>query len=156
MNGSYYSSAYVLARRSQSWPSLSSAAGTVRRARMCGDGQFSFTRLEGKRVPRQSAPHVERLQQELATPNTISTDRISSRRHRDVGNVAKSEIVTAVHRDSHLSSPIAAKDPVHTTVSRQWRAGHSSPSGQPVFSISPVSPLSFRTDQLPRAIPVMT
>jgi hypothetical protein len=36
-------------------------------------------------------PTASRLQQGLATPNTTSTDKISSRRNRDVGNVAKPE-----------------------------------------------------------------
>lgn len=47
-------------------------------------------------------PHAIALQQGLATPNTNSTDTISSRRPRDVGNVAKSERGPIGHRASHL------------------------------------------------------
>lgn len=51
-------------------------------------------------------PHAERLQQEPATPDTASTAKRKPRaaKRRDVGNVAKPEVIPTAHRDRRRPS----------------------------------------------------
>lgn len=60
----------------------------------------------GRRVGDNPRPHAERLQQEPATPNTVSTAKRKPRaaKHRDVGNVTKSEVIPITHRDRRRPS----------------------------------------------------